>query len=448
MKNIREIHSEAMRMVKEAEYFLEQRLNEQYIDYLEKALSLEEEAAMELFSKLDSEPTRSVLFRSAANIAYNLGRYDKSEKLIYQALSGSPHLEIRNELLELKEKIDIAIAGEFTSSDVIEYNYVNLLKANSINLKIEPKTERFSKAVMVESVVDFLRNLQTSYKNFAEINFKKEFNTDELEDVESFENTLSLIRKESQLLMVDLQFKSFGVGIVADSEIMNYTSLMSDEYRGFKKNVFEVFKKDVLFAEYNSDDFQNKISDKYNDNERVKIYSPLISSFDQKSSYKVSISDPSFKYKIKDIPVLEKRTIGMLKPKYNIVREEPDLILKKTIELTDVEGTKKSKLQTEFLTYAEFDLQISTINDKSNPIDIYFIEPYDLKLVFSDNHFSIKDDFFDTYSEGKDPKDVEKHYGYLLTTRYLNLITSPEITVTEEDLLQKMQSRFVPSDKH
>jgi hypothetical protein len=442
MKNIRKIHSEAMHFVNEAQICLGQRKNAEYRENLEKALTLEEEAALELYSKLDNEPTRSVLFRSAANIAFNLGYLDRSEKLVFQGLSGNPFAETKAELNEIRDKIELSLSMEQSPNDIVEYNYVNLLKENAINLRVEPKTERFSKAVMVESVVDFLRNLQSSYKNFAEVSFKKMFAAQALENPEHYQNALLQIRRESQLLLVDLQFQSFGIGVIADTGIMNYSGLMSEEYNQYKKNVFDNFKEDVIYPDFNSEVFKDAVSEKYTESERTKIYSPIINSLEHRSSYRVSISDQNFRHKVKDIPTIDKKTIPLLKPKAEVTYE-PDLIIKKTLELTDTEGLRRSKLQQEFLTYAEFYLSIKDISEKIYPLAINFIDPHSLKVVFSENKFSITDNVFDIYTEGKDLRDVEKNYNSILIYNYQELVQIEEKTPDQLRVFEEMNARFL-----
>lgn len=443
MKNIRSIHAKAMELMRQANQFLNERNNDAYLSNLKEALALEEEAAFELISNFNSEPTRSVLFRSAANIAYNLGEYDKAEKLIYQALSGSPHPEIKAELVALKDLIDTAYVRELSASDIAEYSYVNVIKEKAVNLKVEPKTDKYSKAVVVDYVVDFLKNLQTSYKNFAEVLFRQNFTE---QDYPNYESALSLFKKDSHLLMVDLNFQSFGVGIVADTEIMNYRNDMSEKFKDFKSTIFEDFKHDVLFADLNSDKFHEEISNKYDETERSKIYSTIVSSLESKSDYKVSISDQDFKFKVKDLPIINKKTISLLKPKTIKADEvERELLIKRTIELTDAEGHKKTKLQTELLSYAEFQILISDIRNKEVDIQIFFSDPYALKVTFKDSTFLIDDTYFDIYTENQDFKEVQKIYEIILAKKYLSLSNSSELSVDEKTILQNMKNSFLVS---
>ena len=66
MKDIRSIHGRAMELMRSANQSLEDRDKVSYLAKTAAALELEREAAFELLTNFESEPTRSVLFRSAA----------------------------------------------------------------------------------------------------------------------------------------------------------------------------------------------------------------------------------------------------------------------------------------------------------------------------------------------------------------------------------------------
>src|SRR5208337_4862032 len=73
--------------------------------HLQSAYELESKAANALLNELGAEPTRSVLFRSAATLARDCGLFADAEKLIYKALAGEPPAEISDELRDLLEQV-------------------------------------------------------------------------------------------------------------------------------------------------------------------------------------------------------------------------------------------------------------------------------------------------------------------------------------------------------
>jgi len=70
-----------------------------------EALRYEQQAASLLAQRLDGEPTRSILHRSAAALALDCGEYRDAEVLICEGLRGNPPEEIAEELRDLLEQV-------------------------------------------------------------------------------------------------------------------------------------------------------------------------------------------------------------------------------------------------------------------------------------------------------------------------------------------------------
>lgn len=101
---VNDLHNRAM---DEAEYaFMARRRGdeEQARQHFRIAYELESEAAL-IVAETTSEPSRSVLLRSAASLAYNCGKYLEAEKLIVEGLHGNPPKEIAQELRDLWREV-------------------------------------------------------------------------------------------------------------------------------------------------------------------------------------------------------------------------------------------------------------------------------------------------------------------------------------------------------
>lgn len=93
--------------------FVARRLNQrdEYLRYTELAFEKEAAAADLLVDELDAEPTRSVLHRSAATLAWRCEKYKEARKLAYRALAGNPPAEIEVELYELLDAVKLSVDG-------------------------------------------------------------------------------------------------------------------------------------------------------------------------------------------------------------------------------------------------------------------------------------------------------------------------------------------------
>lgn len=75
-------------------------------NYLQEAFKYEHLAAMKFHKHENIEPTRSILFRSAASLALECEDYREAERMIAFGLSGYPPNEIAEELRDLLEKVN------------------------------------------------------------------------------------------------------------------------------------------------------------------------------------------------------------------------------------------------------------------------------------------------------------------------------------------------------
>ena len=104
MTEASEKHREAMQLAGQAEVALMSGQTAQAAQLKKRAFELEQEAAQLLLGQFDLEPTRSVLFRSAAALALECGDGDEAERLAAQGLAGRPPGEIAAELREVLEE--------------------------------------------------------------------------------------------------------------------------------------------------------------------------------------------------------------------------------------------------------------------------------------------------------------------------------------------------------
>jgi hypothetical protein len=104
--NSKELHREAMNYAQEAIVADAKVDKAAAFTFYEHAFALEKEAANLFILSFEKEPTRSVLFRSAASLAMNCKQYDEAKRMIHFGLAGNAPEEIVEELLQLSKQID------------------------------------------------------------------------------------------------------------------------------------------------------------------------------------------------------------------------------------------------------------------------------------------------------------------------------------------------------
>jgi hypothetical protein len=106
MTTVQDLHPKAMDLADEAFRLQRTGRTREAQPLFKQALDLEREAALLLPATQESEPSRAILFRSAAALAYNAEDYEEAERLIAYGLSGFPPSEIKEELKNLYEDIN------------------------------------------------------------------------------------------------------------------------------------------------------------------------------------------------------------------------------------------------------------------------------------------------------------------------------------------------------
>ena len=89
------------------------------IKFFEKALEHELEAISKLEAEGRTEPTYSVLQRSAGTLALHCNQPQKAREIVTKALSRDPHPEIAEELHELQYQIFLLLPDNKTSITVL-----------------------------------------------------------------------------------------------------------------------------------------------------------------------------------------------------------------------------------------------------------------------------------------------------------------------------------------
>ena len=99
--NTEAVHDKAMMLSQNAFVLIARGREAEALPLNEQAFELERQAALSLLDRKDLEPTRSILFRSAAVIARDCFKYEDAEKMILLGLAGNPPEDVEEELREV-----------------------------------------------------------------------------------------------------------------------------------------------------------------------------------------------------------------------------------------------------------------------------------------------------------------------------------------------------------
>jgi len=121
--------------------------------HAQSAYELEARAADALVDERGAEPARSVLFRSAATLARDCGRFAEAEKLIYKALAGEPPAEIVSELQDLLEQVSFHRHLELRGVELGEEEIQMAITGKSVGFGMAPTDVFLSRVQSTEALL-------------------------------------------------------------------------------------------------------------------------------------------------------------------------------------------------------------------------------------------------------------------------------------------------------
>jgi hypothetical protein len=101
-QHVETLHRTAMELAQEAEATSDTAISQKLF---RAAFEKEREAAEILADRLDLEPSRSVLLRSAASLALDCHEFAEAERLLEKGLGGKPPADLAEEMRSLRRLI-------------------------------------------------------------------------------------------------------------------------------------------------------------------------------------------------------------------------------------------------------------------------------------------------------------------------------------------------------
>jgi hypothetical protein len=318
---------------------------------------------------------------------------------------------LKNELLDLTRQISLTKASD-KQEDVA---YMNFLRERAFNIKLEPSTPRFKSAVKIDSIFKVLKGVRASLNNFIEVSFIQRFGATD----EKLTQLLQGIKKDAQPLIVDLNFKSFGASI--SSDLVVNSSYYSKEISDWKKDVFEKYQNDVIYFDYESEEEVAGIQNRYSDQERTLIYSPILELLKSSNSFTLSITDRNYR-PTKELKPISKPIKDKIVPRGREADSTEITLERKYVERSIVFG-KKSKVKTlinEELESAQFKIQIPEIRYSDEVV--YLKKPIEVTLEYEKPVYTIDYEVFDSVISGLNSEEVIRSFSERFAREYNRVI--------------------------
>lgn len=154
MSRVRELHDEAMRLANLAMVARYTRDVDRAEKLAREALQYESQAAELIPYDEASEPTRAILFRSAASLAYQCRDYRTAFRLLAKGLSGYPPPRVEQELRDLCELVSFASTLKERGATLAEEDIQLLLRGDSVGLGTVLYNELISRIDALKTIIE------------------------------------------------------------------------------------------------------------------------------------------------------------------------------------------------------------------------------------------------------------------------------------------------------
>lgn len=185
--------------------------------------------------------------------------------------------------------------------------FLERLRSEALYIRLVADS-KYGGAVDINHIAKALMSINTSFKNYLEVTLRKEFPS-----TTAITKEIKKLVQESELLVVDLDFASFKAGISPDTLSVKNTYLSLKQAIPLKHRAFKQYKGDVFPPNYNSEAFVKKIEKKFTDDERIRIYKPVIDGLFNQKGIKVYVG-PSIESTERRIKELDEVTIERFSP--------------------------------------------------------------------------------------------------------------------------------------
>lgn len=166
LKEVEKIHDEAMDLLDKSHVALMKKDDDLARQLKLQAYNKEKEAANRLINE-DVEPSRSILFRSAASLAYDLGLFGEAEKLACLGLIGFPPEWVAEELRDLYENINQGRHLDVKGSRLSDEEFQMSLTGNDVGSGFARFEDYLPRAEAVTKLIQRTAQRKTQHGEFS-----------------------------------------------------------------------------------------------------------------------------------------------------------------------------------------------------------------------------------------------------------------------------------------
>ena len=325
-----------------------------------------------------------------------------------------------------------------TEPELLVTSNSNLARLFAIYINLKPNDAKLGSSPEVPQMVDFLRNINTSYIAYSKANYEKRFarGSNEAE----LKKKLRIIGRKSTLRGVDFGKGSFGVALSPDFSSSDDLSL---EVLDWMKTLPEQFQREIINIEFDNPNLISNLRESYTQEQIENILKPFLHIVES-SKYKVALADKEFNAVSKSIQNQDKEKKALVAKELkleNVAQPQPQDDEREVVTLTieknkgqDIKKMSPKQIYSGLLStkqVTEFSIEIQSIEWQGRGHKLRM--PTELHATFDGQRFSVVEPLTQSVGEGKTSEEAVKKLKERMT-RELNKFKGiiPEFMTPED----------------
>jgi hypothetical protein len=308
-----------------------------------------------------------------------------------------------------------------TLSDSQKGHY-ELLKSKAIYVNLKPTGPKHGTSPEVPQMVDYLKNINISYVEYAQANYEKRY-SGVINDPKEYRRKIKLVREQSVLRGVDFGPGSFGVALAPD--FVSSLSVLDQDVYNWLKDLPARFQEEVVDIDFTNPESIVELNGKYTQEQILKFLSPYLKIIENED-YQIAKADKHFKAisspvrlneKVREV-LVEKPTTIPVAVDENPEKELVTLVVEKNKD-QDISKMSGRQITSRILStkaVTEYSIEIDSLEWRGKGYKLQ--KPLELKATFSGQRYKVQDNFTGTEGEGATSEEAVKLLKERMLRRY------------------------------
>ncbi|WP_324675557.1 DUF6575 domain-containing protein [Hymenobacter sp. GOD-10R] len=324
--------------------------------------------------------------------------------------------------LSFPEYYNTWIEQPIVNSPDSSQGHYEALQNKAIYTNLKPSGNKHGTSPEVPQMVDYLKNINISFVEYAHVNYEKRF-ASRSNDTKQWNKSIRNIREQAVLRGVDFGLGSFGVALAPD--FISSLSVLDQESYNWLKDLPSRFQTEVIDMDFTNPESIDTLSNSYTSDQLIRFLNPYLKIIENED-YQITKADKHFKSIDKPVRSNEKvREVLFEKVNKNdiLILDNPEKELVTIVfeKNKDQEISKMTRKQIVSKIVSakqvnEYTIEINSIEWRGKGYKLR--NPLELKATFSGQQYKVREDTTGIEGDGSTSEEAVNKLKERMLRRY------------------------------